>query len=332
MCGSMRECVHDDDESEQFNNSGSPKRTAANVAASRRTPGTSYDVDDCYEMVSCAAIMPGSEVYNTYGDKLDNAQLLVQYGFLLEGNENDRITFDREELEELVESPAERRRATELWKRIYEEWRDEFRERLVSDSRLVHGEGLGPDRNRESAFELNGEGKVGDGLWIFCSLMNLKKNGASWIEEVIEVLGRMVDLQMVAEKEIGMRDEEADGGAALFGNTPDDYGARRRQRAGRLREENQTDFSDRASSSSPTKTMGTMMQAMVTLCEAKKGKLGRPGADLATLGEVADHLPEYMKRTRLAIAQVMAEYSILSACQSGWSELASVALGPWEDV
>jgi hypothetical protein len=238
-------------------------------------------------MVSCAAILPGSEVYNTYGDKLGNAQLLVQYGFLLEGNEYDRITCDGEEVEELIRSPAERRRVAELWKCINEEWRDEFRDRLINDSRLVYTECLGPDRNRveaTSTFGLNEDGKVTDGLWIYCSLTSLENSGASRIEEAIKVLGRMVDLQMVAEKEIGMADDE-DGGAALFGITPDDYGAQGRQRAGRLREENQTNFDERGSSSSPTKTMG---QAMVSLCEAKKGKLGRPGADLAKLGEVAD--------------------------------------------
>ena len=32
------------------------------------------------------------------------------------------------------------------------------------------------------------------------------------------------------------------------------------------------------------------------------------------------------------MTQVMGEYSVLSACRSGWSELASVALALWEDV
>ena len=289
----MRECMHDEDEGEQVKNPGASKSTLSYVAATdapRRIYGKSHDMDDCYEMVSCTAILPGSEVYNTYGDKLGNAQLLVQYGFLLEGNDHDRITFDGEELEELVRSPGERSRVAELWKRIGEEWCDEFRERLVSQSRLVYSEDLeGPDRSRmekKSGFRLNGDGKVTDGLWIYCSLTCLEMSGATRIEDVMKVLRRMVDLQIVAEKEIGMDEEDDD--TALIGIIPSDYdhGTRRRERAGRLREENQTDSGERDSSSSPTKIIWTMMQAMVSLCEAKKGKLGKPDADLSEVADV----------------------------------------------
>ena len=42
-------------------------------------------------MVVNAAIMPGEEVFNTYGAKLTNAELLVRYGFILDANDNDKI-------------------------------------------------------------------------------------------------------------------------------------------------------------------------------------------------------------------------------------------------
>ena len=44
-------------------------------------------------MVSNTVIPPNSEVFNTYGETLTNAQLLNQYGFILDVNENDRLSW-----------------------------------------------------------------------------------------------------------------------------------------------------------------------------------------------------------------------------------------------
>ena len=44
-------------------------------------------------MVSNTVIPPNSEVFNTYGETLTNAQLLNQYGFILDVNENDRLVW-----------------------------------------------------------------------------------------------------------------------------------------------------------------------------------------------------------------------------------------------
>lgn len=44
-------------------------------------------------MVTNAAIHPGDEVFNSYDSHLSNAQLLCHYGFLLEGNSNDVVTW-----------------------------------------------------------------------------------------------------------------------------------------------------------------------------------------------------------------------------------------------
>lgn len=44
-------------------------------------------------MVSNSVVPPQSEVFNTYGEHLTNAQLLDQYGFLLDINDNDRLSW-----------------------------------------------------------------------------------------------------------------------------------------------------------------------------------------------------------------------------------------------
>ena len=49
-------------------------------------------------MVVNAPIASGTEVFNTYGAKLTNAELLVRYGFLLDANDNDTLTWTIEEI------------------------------------------------------------------------------------------------------------------------------------------------------------------------------------------------------------------------------------------
>jgi hypothetical protein len=56
------------------------------------------DPENTCEMVANAAIAPGSEIFNTYGPKLTNAELLVRYGFMLDANDNDILTWTVEEI------------------------------------------------------------------------------------------------------------------------------------------------------------------------------------------------------------------------------------------
>lgn len=44
-------------------------------------------------MVTNTVVPPGEEVFNTYGEDLSNADLLVRYGFMSDVNENDRVSF-----------------------------------------------------------------------------------------------------------------------------------------------------------------------------------------------------------------------------------------------
>jgi len=56
------------------------------------------DPENTCEMVVNAAIASGSEIFNTYGPKLTNAELLVRYGFILDANDNDILTWTVEEI------------------------------------------------------------------------------------------------------------------------------------------------------------------------------------------------------------------------------------------
>lgn len=84
-CGSISECIHD-----------TPPTSP--VVTSNAVSQSIQPTNDVVEMVSTRYIAAGEEVYNTYGSQLTNAQLLARYGFILEGNEWDVISWSRGEL------------------------------------------------------------------------------------------------------------------------------------------------------------------------------------------------------------------------------------------
>lgn len=112
-------------------------------------------------MVSNAAIIPHSEVFNTYGETLSNAQLLTRYGFILDVNENDSVSWEFEGLihflEELKHSKS-RGSCTPLglpWNTLVES----FDVDVFSDSELIF-------EPAEAVYCINCEGKVSWQFWL----------------------------------------------------------------------------------------------------------------------------------------------------------------------
>ncbi|KAJ7573705.1 hypothetical protein C8J56DRAFT_804112 [Mycena floridula] len=87
-CGALNQCPHDSE-------------------AEPSTFEVSGRYDDYYEMATNSHILPFSQIYNTYGTNLSNTELLVRYGFTLEGNESDYLWFDLEDLESVCQPPPE---------------------------------------------------------------------------------------------------------------------------------------------------------------------------------------------------------------------------------
>jgi hypothetical protein len=97
ICGSVDECSHDEESSNNGDGPSAEDHGAISPLAGdqdkRGDAGRRRGEDGAYEMVTNAVILPGTEVFNTYGNSLSNAQLLARYGFMLpEGNEgNDGV-------------------------------------------------------------------------------------------------------------------------------------------------------------------------------------------------------------------------------------------------
>ncbi|GAA5909027.1 protein-lysine N-methyltransferase [Sporobolomyces salmoneus] len=89
VCGRVEECLHDREETESL-----PTR---DVPAKREG-----EDDDTVEMVTTyAPVQQGEEMFNSYG-ALSNARLIAEYGFRLEANEHDKVTFTRDEIGEIM--------------------------------------------------------------------------------------------------------------------------------------------------------------------------------------------------------------------------------------
>ncbi|PSR73797.1 hypothetical protein PHLCEN_2v10367 [Hermanssonia centrifuga] len=206
------------------------------------TPADSDGEPDTCEMVSNLPIPPYSEVFNTYGERLTNAQLLTRYGFVLDGNESDVVSFGIDDIptllpisntgfgDQLESDMANDDRGAFLqlffdciraWPR-FERW---------MESNLVYR----PDHNSftpapstESSFHapvddvrlerklldssaplhmcVNSDAQISHDLWVCCALLALRATliGPSAASSAVSVEDAVVLLQQIAERQLSL--------------------------------------------------------------------------------------------------------------------------------
>ncbi|GAA5845597.1 hypothetical protein JCM5353_005707 [Sporobolomyces roseus] len=86
-CGQLEECPHDD------SNAGEVRREEDG------------DGQTCDMVTTEEGVLEGEEVFNSYGN-LSNARLIAEYGFALEANEWDTISFEEAEVHEVLGRPG----------------------------------------------------------------------------------------------------------------------------------------------------------------------------------------------------------------------------------
>lgn len=197
-----------------------------------------------YEMVSHAPILPRCQVFNTYGDKLTNVQLLVRYGFALDSNENDCITWDWGDLcafaataldnggQDTSGSSGRRRRSVEDVMQLYAQainlWPSESSG--WAETNLVYNpepatalSAVTNKNNRSGSPEryagrahsigailcLNGDGRISHHLWLYCALLghqHVIDATVCGVEESVGVLREVAGLLIQYEKEAFLED------------------------------------------------------------------------------------------------------------------------------
>lgn len=315
----MQRCVHDDSNEDKLGTFPRPHSTTAQIA-----PSTA---DDFYDMACIRPIPKNSEIFNTYGETLSNAELLVQYGFILDVNDNDRLLWTFTELAQFSDdylqlgrrwdSVAFRQRLDAMISRPFEDT-------LISQSELVH-----IDRTHE--FCLNGDASVSHGLWLYFVLLLHLRNDNNSINKNLdtavteEAMNRQLKLELDASSGLDIIDVMSEPQPPFPGDHP--------QQGPNLR--------------SPYGIIPELARLLVALCRARLARTGKPGVGTSELGEILDvcgisiyfispavrrlficfpsaqRLPNDTSSnpTRMAISLAMTERSILNSCMAAWEGL-----------
>ncbi|CAA7260429.1 unnamed protein product [Cyclocybe aegerita] len=276
-CGSLQECPHDREDG--------GARESTDVEHDR-------DHDLFYEMVSNTAIPPHTEVYNTYGEELTNAQLLTQYGFILDVDENDRLSWSLDAVLQFFPS-GDAEHLMEKTRRISSLLSEEASTYAQSD--LTYH-----DPTKNITFCINDEGKVSHQLW---ALLFSLATQSLCETQIHETLRSTLDFQLDLEDLEHDDDETESDGIA---NNLD-----------------QQDLND--DQHAPLDVLLSVARSVVVLCTARKRNSEKQGSAATDLNALIEELPEGRTRTRLAVSILLSERSILDCCEAGWTALLNSA-------
>jgi N-lysine methyltransferase SETD6 len=247
-CGSLQECPHDRD----------PEDPANETKPISMTGAQDENHDLYYEMVSNAGIPPHSEIFNTYGEDLTNAQLLMQYGFVLDINENDHLCWTMDEILQII-SPGES--AEKVWRhvaavlpRISED------HPLYDTSQLTYYEPSTVER-----LCLNDEGMVSHQLWTVLFVLALGPNFILATEvETLGYLPLVLDLLLKLDNSPG--DDEIHVG----------------------QDDDDESFIRSPNNGVPRQILLEIARQVVMLCRSKMESSGRPGYAALELSDVIE--------------------------------------------
>jgi SET domain-containing protein 6 len=188
-CGSLSECPHD-------------LEVHGDVSAPAPGAGAADPENTC-EMVVNAPIAPGSEIFNTYGAKLTNAELLVRYGFMLDANDNDILTWTTEEiwdaagatLDDLLPRRWDDHAGYGVCMEILRDW--QYDAGWVDSELVIDTE---PNENRNPLY-VTADGVLSHRLWLAIALATLWRQGMTIeVVQIRRLLTRIARVQTRMEQ------------------------------------------------------------------------------------------------------------------------------------
>ncbi|KAJ3827615.1 hypothetical protein F5880DRAFT_1474234 [Lentinula raphanica] len=246
-CGSLQQCLHD--------------RDAELPLISKASNDAPVEVDHTYDMVSNTAIPAYSEIFNTYGETLSNAQLLTQYGFTLDVNENDRIMWGFDELVHLLEaevSSASRPRKSVGF--TWDELEAAFDKSILSESELIF-------EPFDTAFCINCEGRVSWQLWLVVT-SHVCAQVVGSADEIFDLSHKLAQCQIQKEneeEEVNSRSSDSGSLARPIATTIVNLCQQRKDRLGAgTDEEHLGNLIDELESSQP-RTKSALLQVITEL-------------------------------------------------------------------
>jgi SET domain-containing protein 6 len=160
------------------------------------------------DMVANTFIAAGAEVFNTYGPALSNAQLICQYGFALDGNEHDVISWDETELREFV-SPDAWDKQQSYVAELRERWK-EYTAWMNSDLVFNIDRSANPPVPR--TFLVNSDGSISHDFWAWgAATVLVEAHNGTWADVLsgaVRLAEEQLRLEARLEIEVGMVEDQ----------------------------------------------------------------------------------------------------------------------------
>ncbi|CAE6425935.1 unnamed protein product [Rhizoctonia solani] len=274
ICGSLQSCPHDEDESQ---------------GSSSLTEGKT-DLENTCDMVMNAPVSTGDEIFNSYDTNLPNSTLLARYGFILEGNEHDYVSWDVTRL-----PPSMQGWTCALLEDLSGTWTEELlnTSSLVYDHRNTPGTSAHTDStlyvrgltNRMPHYRINSDGLVTIDLWITAALCSVKATSGNNLGLISKS-----SLEQLARTQVAVENNE----------------------------DIDLDPGNLATALLQLRILANLLQ---DLCRSRLEEMYKPELSVSECGDLLDSLPATMVRSRMAVAQALSERATLIACRDGWDDL-----------
>ncbi|KAJ1306806.1 hypothetical protein OPQ81_007792 [Rhizoctonia solani] len=260
VCGSLQSCPHDEDDQE------SPSLTEGKM-----------DLENTCDMVMNAPVSAGDEIFNSYDTNLPNSTLLARYGFILEGNEYDYVSWDATRL------PPSMQGCTRA---ILEGLAGIWTEELLNDTSLVYdpwntpGTSVHTDStlyvrsSTEPHYRINSDGLVSVDLWTAAAMCSVKAAGGNHLGPISKS-----PLKELARAQVAIENNE------------------------------DTDI-DPANLTTIWLQLRVLASLIQDLCRSRLEGMYRPELSIPECGDLLDSLPAAMVRSRMAVAQIELGYEV----------------------
>ncbi|CAE6401786.1 unnamed protein product [Rhizoctonia solani] len=272
VCGSLEACPHDEDDQESSN----------------LTDGKT-DLENTCDMVMNAPISAGDEIFNSYDTNMSNSTLLARYGFILEGNEHDYVSWDATRLPSSVQGCT---------RAHLEELAGIWTEELLNDSSLVydHRNTPGTSVHTDSTwharsptnphYRINSDGLVSVDLWTGVAMCSVKAAGGQHLGSISKS-----SLKELARAQVAVENNE------------------------------DTNIASTGDLSTIWLQLRIIANLVQDLCRSRLEGMYSPELSISECGDLLDNLPATMVRSRMAIAQALSERATLIACRDAWGDL-----------
>ncbi|KAG9126999.1 hypothetical protein FRC07_001079 [Ceratobasidium sp. 392] len=279
ICGALQSCPHDEGEDEAPLGPTLPEEASPTL-------------EDTCDMIINAPVEAGDEVFNTYDSNLPNSVLLARYGFILEGNEYDYLSWDSTTLPQSMQiyTTSCRRDFTRVWTAdlltgttlVYDPTESSATS-SVHPSSEAHGRGA----TFVPQYKLNADGLVSIDLWVLVAVTALKITDSNCADTALwSRLERLAAAQVYAENKEPHGFDGDPGISDIF------------------------------------QELGLIASLIQDMCRSRLLGMYRSDLSSAECGNLLDDLPDNMIRSRFAISQALCERATLSACTDVWHDLA----------